>query len=183
MGMKEGFTPIFNGKDLTGWVGDSEYWKVEDGAIVGKSVEKLDRNLFLWTEQSYTNFVMYCETRLLGFNSGIQYRSVVDENGAMAGHQADMGDSCWGSIYEERLRGVLVPYNAKLVEHILKKDDWNEFQIIAVDDYAVLLLNGVVTAEIVDPECAKEGIFGLQLHGGPPQEVAFRNMCIKEIKL
>ncbi len=92
MGMKEGFTPIFNGKDLTGWAGDPEYWKVEDGSIVGKSVEKLDRNLFLWTEASYTNFVMYCETRLLGFNSGIQYRSVVYEDGAMAGHQADMGD-------------------------------------------------------------------------------------------
>ena len=32
----------FNGKDLTGWLGDPEYWKVEDGAIVGRSVEKLD---------------------------------------------------------------------------------------------------------------------------------------------
>lgn len=183
MGIKQGFTSIFNGKDMTGWAGDPDYWTIEDGAIVGRSTKQLERNLFLWTEKEYTNFVMYCETRLLGFNSGIQYRSTVDENGVMAGHQADMGNNCWGSIYEERLRGVLVPYNKKLVEHILKKDDWNEFQIIAVDDYAALVLNGVVTAEIVDPECAKKGIFGLQLHGGPPQEVAFRNLCIKELNL
>ncbi len=183
MGIKAGFTSLFNGNDLTGWVGDAEYWKVEDGAIVGRSVEKLDRNLFLWTEKECSNFVMYCETRLLGFNSGIQYRSVVDEEGRMAGHQADMGNNCWGSIYEERLRGVLVPYNQELVEHILKKDDWNEFQIVAADDYYALILNGVVTAEIVDPEGARKGIFGLQLHGGPPQEVAFRNLCIKELNL
>jgi len=183
MGIKPGFTSMFNGKDLTGWVGDAKYWKAEDGAIVGRSVEKLDRNLFLWTEKEYTNFIMYSEVRLVGFNSGVQYRSVVDENGVMAGHQADIGNGCWGSIYEERLRGVLVPYNPELVEHILKVEDWNEFQIYAADDYAALTLNGVVTAEIVDPECAKKGIFGLQLHGGPPQEVAFRNLCIKELKL
>ena len=183
MDVKAGFTSLFNGKDLTGWVGDTRYWKVEDGAIVGRSVERLDRNLFLWTEKEYSNFIMYCETRLLGFNSGIQYRSVVDTEGRMAGYQADMGDGCWGSLYEERLRGVLVPYKQQLVEHILKKEDWNEYQIVAVDDYTILILNGVVTAEINDPEGAKKGIFGLQLHGGPPQEVAFRNLCIKELTL
>jgi len=183
MAIKAGFTSLFNGKDMTGWLGDAKYWKVEDGTIVGRSVEKLDRNLFLWTEKEYTNFVMYCETRLLGFNSGVQYRSVIDEEGRMAGHQADMGDTCWGSLYEERLRGVLVPYNKELVESILKKDDWNEYQIVAVDDYYMLLVNGVVTAEIYDPDGAKKGLFGLQLHGGPPQEVAFRNLCIKELDL
>jgi hypothetical protein len=101
----------------------------------------------------------------------------------MAGYQADMGNGCWGSLYEERLRGVLVPYNPTLIEHILKKDDWNEYQIVATADYSILILNGVVTAEISDPEGAKKGIFGLQLHGGPPQEVAFRNICIKELEL
>ena len=183
MGMKPGFTSLFNGKDLTGWVGDAKYWKVEDGAIVGRSVEKLDRNLFLWTEKGYSNFIMYCETRLLGFNSGVQYRSVVDEEGRMAGYQADMGNGCWGSLYEERLRGVMVPYNPTLIESVLKKEDWNEYQIVAVADYTILILNGVVTAEINDPEGAKKGIFGLQLHGGPPQEVAFSNLCIKELTL
>ncbi|MBD3182784.1 DUF1080 domain-containing protein [Candidatus Poribacteria bacterium] len=181
MGVKPGFTSIFNGKDLTGWQGDPKYWKVEDGAIVGRSEEKLDRNLFVWTEKEYSDFVFCCETRLLGFNSGIQYRSVVDEEGRMAGHQADMGNNCWGSLYEERKRGVLVPYNKELVEKILKKDDWNEFQIIAVDDYYALILNGVMTAEIIDPEGWKKGIFGLQLHGGPPQELAFRNIGVKEL--
>ena len=37
MNIKPGFTSLFNGKDLTGWVGDANYWKVEDDAIVGRS--------------------------------------------------------------------------------------------------------------------------------------------------
>lgn len=183
MNIKPGFTSLFNGKDLAGWVGNTNYWKVEDSTIVGRSVEELDHNDFLWTEKEYSNFIMYCETRLRGFNSGVQFRSVVDENGRMAGYQADMGDQVWGSLYEERLRGVLVPYNKVVTDAILRPDDWNEYQICAIADYIILILNGVVTAEINDPEGAKKGIFGLQLHGGPAQEVAFRNLCIKELNL
>jgi len=183
MNIKPGFTSLFNGKDLTGWVGDANYWKVEDGVIVGRSVEKLDHNDFLWTEKEYSDFVMSSEICIHGFNSGVQFRSVVDENGHMAGYQADVGNGVWGSLYEERLRGVLVPYNQELIEPILLPEGWNEYQICAVGDYILQILNGVVTAEIIDPEGAKKGIFGLQLHGGPPQEIAFRNLCIKELNV
>jgi hypothetical protein len=34
---QDGFKPIFNGKDLTGWDGNPELWKVENGEIVGLS--------------------------------------------------------------------------------------------------------------------------------------------------
>ena len=183
MRIKPGFMSLFNGRDLTGWVGDTNYWKVEDGAIVGRSVEKLDHNDFLWTEKEYSNFIMYCEVRLRGFNSGVQFRSVVDENGHMAGYQADIGNEVWGSLYEERLRGVLVSYKQKLIDSILRPNDWNEYQIVACADYIILILNGVITAEINDPQGAKKGLFGLQLHGGPPQEVGFRNLCIKGLNL
>ena len=47
----------------------------------------------------------------------------------------------------------------------------------------MLILNGVVTAELNDPEGARTGLIGLQIHEGPPQEVAFRNLCIKELSL
>lgn len=183
MNIKPGFTSLFNGKDLAGWVGNANYWKVENASIIGRSVEKLDHNDFLWTEKKYSNFIMYCEVRIRGFNSGVQFRSVVDENGHMAGYQADIGNQVWGSLYEERQRGVLVPYKQKLTDAILRPEDWNEYQICAMEDYIILILNGVVTAEINDPKGAKKGIFGLQLHGGRAQEVAFRNLCIKKLDL
>ena len=31
-----GFRSLFNGKDLSGWVGHKNYWSVQDGIIVGK---------------------------------------------------------------------------------------------------------------------------------------------------
>jgi hypothetical protein len=180
MNIKPGFTTMFNGKDLSGWVGDTKYWKAEDECIVAQSVDKLERNLFLWTEKEYSNFVMSADIKLIGFNSGIQFRSFVDENSFMHGYQADIGDGCWGSLYEERIRGVVVSYKPQLVEPILKNEDWNEMQIFAVDDYIIQTLNGVITVEFYDPPGAKKGIFGLQLHGGPPQTISFRNLCIKE---
>jgi len=183
MDIKSGFTSLFNGSDLTGWVGDQRYWKAENGIIFGRSTEQLNRNIFLWTEKEYNNFIFYSEVRLIGHNSGIQFRSTVDADGHMAGYQADIGDGCWGSLYEELLRGHLVHYKPDLIEHILRVNDWNEYQIIAVDDYILQILNGVVTAELCDPKGAKKGIFGLQVHAGAPQEAAFRNICIKEIKL
>jgi hypothetical protein len=181
MNIKSGFTSMFNGQDLTGWVGDPNLWKVEDGVLVGRTTSNLGYNDFLRTEQEYGDFVMHCETRLHGYNSGIQLRSIVEENGHMAGYQADIGDGCWGALYEERLRGHLVHYNPQLIESILRPNDWNSYEIVAVADYILLILNGAVTAELNDPEGASRGLIGLQLHSGPPQEVAFRDLCIKEL--
>ena len=49
---EEGFKPIFNGKDLTGWKGDAKLWSVKDGAITGQTTTEspAKRNTFLiWT--------------------------------------------------------------------------------------------------------------------------------------
>lgn len=32
---QDGFTALFNGKDLSGWDGDPKLWKVEDGIVIG----------------------------------------------------------------------------------------------------------------------------------------------------
>src|SRR5690242_20104450 len=32
-----GFKPLFNGKDLTGWDGDTTFWRAENGMIVGET--------------------------------------------------------------------------------------------------------------------------------------------------
>ena len=181
MEIKPGFTSLFNGKDLSGWIGNTDLWKVEDGILVGRTVEQLTHNEFLRTQREYTSFIMYCEVLLRGYNSGVQFRSIIHENGHMAGYQADIGDDCWGALYEEMLRGHLVNYKPELIESILHPEDWNEYQVVAMSDYIILILNGVVTAELNDPAGARSGLIGLQIHSGPPQEVMFRNLCIKEV--
>src|SRR5438105_13955445 len=70
-------SPFFNGKDLEGWEGLSQYWSVKDGAIVGSTFPKgLSFNTFLCSKNKYTDFELQFKVRLRGQgwsgNSGVQ---------------------------------------------------------------------------------------------------------------
>src|SRR5213082_3280333 len=73
--------PLFNGKDLTGWEGDTaKTWRVEDGAIVGGSLDSaVPRNEFLCTTKTYGDFELKVTFKLLGdrkqANGGVQVRT------------------------------------------------------------------------------------------------------------
>ena len=56
---------IFNGRDLTGWIGNNDYWSVEDGQIVGRSEEPIPRNEFLFTEGEFGDFYFAVSVQLL----------------------------------------------------------------------------------------------------------------------
>lgn len=112
---------IFNGKDLSGWEGNSELWSVEDGAITGRTTDEdpLTFNTFLvWDEGTVSDFELELDYRIApedpdnpGGNSGIQYRSrLIDEDKyIVGGYQADIDLSMTyaGINYEERGRGIL----------------------------------------------------------------------------
>jgi hypothetical protein len=76
---EEGFEPIFNGKDLTGWDGDPRLWSVKDGAIRGETTEenKANGNTFLiYQDGKLKDFELRLSVRSTATNnSGIQYRS------------------------------------------------------------------------------------------------------------
>src|SRR5687768_18491410 len=75
---QDGFRPLFNGKDLTGWEGNPELWSVEDGCITGKTTgpEQLAYNQFLiWRGGVVKNFELRAKIKQSGNNTGIQYRS------------------------------------------------------------------------------------------------------------
>ena len=63
----EGFTPLFNGKDLTGWkvpAGDNGHWKVKDGVIDYDARSEAKKGKDLWTQKSYRDFVLLIDWRL-----------------------------------------------------------------------------------------------------------------------
>src|SRR5690606_17628953 len=110
----DGFSSIFNGKDLTGWRADSDYWSVQEGAITAMTTEqnKLTYNTFcIWEGGQPSDFVLRLKYRIVGGNSGVQYRSrVVDEEKfVVSGYQADIDSSprYSGINYEEKARGIL----------------------------------------------------------------------------
>ena len=120
----EGFTPLFNGKDLTGWTGNPDLWSVKDGTITGVTKEdpKLTHNTFLVnTNLTLTDFELRLSYRIVNGNSGIQYRSKVMEQGKfgpiVGGYQADFeaGKTYSGILYEERGRGILAERGQKTV--------------------------------------------------------------------
>jgi hypothetical protein len=63
----DGFTPLFNGKDLDGWVvpaGDRGHWKVVDGVIDYDASSEATGDKALWGGREYTDFVLRLDWRL-----------------------------------------------------------------------------------------------------------------------
>ena len=65
---EEGFEPLFNGQDLSGWkipVGDNGHWKVVDGVIDYDALsEGPDKEKHLWTEREFGDFVLKIDWRI-----------------------------------------------------------------------------------------------------------------------
>src|SRR5690606_23522321 len=63
----DGFETIFDGRSLNGWEGDSTYWRVEDGNMVGEVTPAtlLDRNSFIiWREGTVSDFEFKAQYRV-----------------------------------------------------------------------------------------------------------------------
>ncbi|KAB7732996.1 DUF1080 domain-containing protein [Rudanella paleaurantiibacter] len=112
---EKGFTSIFNGKNLDGWDADPNYWRVEEGILVGEiTPDKLlkTNNFIIWKGGEPGDFEFKGEFNITeSGNSGINYRSerLTDVPFALRGYQADIdGRRMWtGQNYEERRRTTL----------------------------------------------------------------------------
>lgn len=164
---------FFNGKDLSYWDADPELWRVEKGELIGKSTS-LKRNEFIKSQLLLTDFRFVVKVKLVpnAGNSGIQFRSVALPDGEMRGPQADIGVGWWGKLYEERGRGLLVKEGG---EAHVKVDDWNTYEVLAVGSKIRTAINGHVCVDLDDPQIAKSGIIGLQLHSGGAFEVRYKD--------
>ncbi len=182
---KEGFKPIFNGKNLNGWDGDPRLWKVEKGILVGSTDgNKIAGNTFLISEKEYGDFELRLQIKLRNHNTGVQFRSEKIMPGwVVKGLQADAAEgNWWGSIYDEKgKRGVIVNGWKGKGEKVVKANDWNDVTIYCKGDEIRVTLNGTVTAELKD-SAKLSGILGLQLHAGPDMRVEFRDVRLKELK-
>lgn len=206
----DGFTSIFNGKDLTGWRGDTAYWTVEDGAITATTTKDnlLTYNTFcIWEGGTPSDFVLRLKYKIVGGNSGVQYRSrVVDEEKfVVGGYQADIDSSprYSGINYEEKTRGILAERGesvtltgekdkqilrfanaAHLQELAIKPEQWNDYLIVARGRHLQHFINGVLMSETIDnsEKFTESGIIAVQAHQGPPMQVQFKDIAIKEMK-
>lgn len=205
-----GFEKIFDGKSLEGWDGNPDFWRVEDGTITGQTTpdKPTKGNTFIiWRKGETADFELKLEYKIVGGNSGIQYRSfeVENEKWVIGGYQGDFeaADTYSGICYGERFRGILANRGQKTVvgddhkpkvvgtvgdskeiQAKIKKEDWNEYHIIAKGFDFTHMINGVVTCQLTDEDKAQRrasGLLALQLHAGAPMKVQFRNIRLKRL--
>lgn len=207
-----GFESLFDGQTLKGWEGKPGFWSVKDGAITGQTTEEnsLDHNTYLiWQGGKLVDFELRLKFRLVGGNSGVQYRSRELDKFVVGGYQADLDDSGRpiGLMYDEPGepgRGTLAAPGTKVVirengkkevvgettseDEIVaafKRHDWNEYTIIAQGNHLIQMMNGLTTVDVTDEQESKshpEGIIALQLHVGPPMTVQFKDIRLKKLK-
>lgn len=142
-------------------------------------------------------------------NSGVQFRSKIDNLKMLhvGGYQADIdaGNSFTGIIYDEGGvaggRGIMSKRGEKTVwdeknvrsstpldknDAEIKKSikpcgEWNECVVNADGNHIVYSINGQVTTELTDnsPKACKNGVIGLQMHGGFTMTIQFKDIRIK----
>lgn len=189
------FTALFNGVDLTGWVGNKTDYLVENGEIVVQPKNGGHGNLF--TEKEYTDFNYRFEFKLTpGANNGLGIRAPLEGDAAYVGMELQILDNTapvyanlkpyqyHGSVYGviTAKRGFLKPVG-----------EWNSEEVIVKGTHVKVILNGYV---IVDGDIAKasengtldgknhpglkrtKGHIGFLGHGS---KVYFRNIRIKEL--
>lgn len=206
----EGFKPIFNGEDLTGWHisrtnhhGTAGNFFVEDRAIVMKQ-HPYGQGGILLTNESYEDFELYLEVKAApSTNGGIFFRS--NESGSA--YQIELngdGEPNTGNLLGEMLH-VTTRAQADDVEKVWNKGEWNSFRLRVTGDapHVTLWVNDKkmweVQAERNDLIAdATEGMIALQLHwsetptpvpGGsccsylwkPGAAHRYRNIAIKEL--
>jgi 3-keto-disaccharide hydrolase len=196
-----GFTPLFNGKDLSGWkvpVGDNGHWKVLDGAIdYDAESEAPGDDKALWSEREYGNFTLKIDWRIKStpyinpnvpiiLPSGLHKKDV---DGKEIRTSVPDSDSGIGYRMDDKMPSAV---RAGVTPKRLADRDigqWNSFDITMRGDRLTVILNGEeVISNAQLPDVPARGAIALQHHGSkkggvwvsPPSLVQFKNISIKE---
>ena len=191
-----GFTPLFNGKDLTGWVlvrGHGPGYIVEDGVLVCPK----EGGGNLYTEKEYANFILRLEWRLWeGGNNGIGIRAPLEGDAAYVGMEIQVLDD-EAEVYQKmglkpsQYTGSVYDVFAARRGFVKRNGQWNSEEIQAAGRRIKVTLNGQVINDVnlddaKDPEVLKKhpglkrtaGHLGFLGHG---TRVEFRNIRLKDL--
>jgi len=179
-------TPLFNGKDLTGWTGTG--YVVKDGAIICTPKGK---NLV--TEKQYTNYILDLEFKLPpGGNNGIGIHYPGKGNPAYAGMEVQVLDNShpkYKNLKPYQFHGGLYTLKAAKKGHLKPVGEWNHEIITVNGNHVTVELNGTIINEgnldLLSKQHPKHqgvkrrsGYICFCGHGDP---VAFRNIRITDL--
>jgi len=188
----DGFTSIFNGKDLTGWTGPVDNYEVKDGAIVCKP----DHGGVLYTEEEYGDFIVRVEFKLPpGGNNGLAIRYPGEGNAAYDGmtelQVLDNDAEQYASLDARQYHGSVYGMAPAHRGYLRPTGEWNYQEVTVKGSTIKVELNGTVILEADVSKITefmadsphpgkdlKSGHFGFAGHKDP---VMFRNIAIKKL--
>jgi quinoprotein glucose dehydrogenase len=188
---------LFDGKTLNGWVhmNGAHNFDVEDGAIVGRTVESsAGMNSFLCSQEEFDDFELELETYIDPvINSGVQVRTKVrpipgngpsweSSPGRINGPQAEIrryykGLPTTGLLYGEALGTGWLSSQQKIDagHHYFVDEGWNKMRIVAKGPRIQTWVNGHLIEDLTSEAIYKShpnGFIGLQVHGLTERELA-----------
>ena len=195
-GVPEGFTPLFNGKDLTGWkaTGKADVWAAAGGSLVCKG----GGGGYLLTEKEYGDFEFRCEYKWAkdGGNSGVGIRTPAKGDPAYAGMEIQLiDDEGWEKVHKSKLapfQHTGSVYDVQPAKGTANKPvgEWNAVRIVCQGRKVTVEQNGkeLVAANLDEYKDkfakhpglkAETGHIGFQSYN---IQVEFRNVVVKELK-
>lgn len=187
-----GFKPLFNGKNLNGWVtynSPRSVWEVSGGEL--RTDGNDGRNGWLLTEEQYSDFELRLEFMLFGkANSGVALRCPIDGDPAFQGMEVQIQDDASrpndGPIRQTGAVYNVVPRSREATKSI---GEWNQMSITLQGRRIAVSINGTQMldanldnykeAAAKNPGILRsQGRIGLQTHLGT---VKFRNIAIKPL--
>jgi len=189
---EEGFVSLFNGKDLTGWVGSVDGYGAKDGIMFCKK----GGNLF--TEKEYGDFILKFDFKFPpGANNGLGIRAPLKGNAAYAGMELQILDNTsprYAKLRPYQYHGSIYGVVPAKRGFLKKPGEWNSQIVHAIGPKIRVILNGTT---IVDADLDKviekggeklvkghpglknkKGHIGWLGHGA---RVEFRNIRIKSM--
>jgi len=195
-GMEQGFTPLFNGNDLSGWTlmhGRGPGYVVEDSVLV--CTASGGGNLF--TKDVFEDFIFRFEFKLQpGGNNGVGIRAPLEGNPAYQGMEIQILDNDapqYASLRPAQYHGSVYGLFPAKRGFLKKTGEWNTEEIMCRGSKVRITLNSrvIVNADLDDVKDRdslkrhpgikrKSGHIGFLGHG---HRVEFRNIRIRDLKL
>jgi len=179
MALEEGFTKLFNGRDLTGWqTRGAATWVVEDGLLIGtQGADNAPGDLL--TTASYADFEAIVTYRAeWPCNSGVWFRYQSPQKA----YQADILEYKNPEAYSGTLYCPGKMFLAVNLDKALEnRDGWNTMRVRAGGDHVEIWLNGRQVADVQDTT-TDSGRIGFQVHPGAqfgPMKIVVRDVLVK----
>jgi Domain of Unknown Function (DUF1080) len=175
---EEGWTKLFNGKDLAGWkASEGVPWTVENGVIVTPPLRS-----HLFTEQEFKNFEFKADCLTTpGSNSGLYFHTKYEDTFPNNGYEVQVNQTQGDPVKSGSLYNVV-----KLFSSPVKDNEWYTYHIIVKAKQITVKINDKVLYEYVEPEGVSgtrrlsKGSFAIQAHD--PKSVArYKNIMVKAL--